>query len=295
MFEDPQCPYCQQWTLDTLPTVVDEFVRTGRLTLVYRGIEVIGPNSEKGLRAVFAAGRQNKLWNFSSALYDMQGAENSGWITDDVIRSAAAAAGADGAAILATSSSNEVSAQLALAEREAQHLPGPGHADLRARTAAGAPDPARGDEPRARPVHGGALGRPAVTGVRAAVLALSIVGAAIAAYLTYVHYAHVAPICTTGGLRAGAAVELRHDRRCAGCIARAARLLRDRRHRAPPRASTAAVVGVVLALGGAAFSGYLLWAQLGPIGAICQWCLGNDAVIAGIALLSVARLLTEPD
>jgi protein-disulfide isomerase len=120
VFEDPQCPYCQQWTLDTLPTVVDEFVRTGRLTLVYRGIEVIGPNSEKGLRAVFAAGQQHKLWNFSSALYDMQGAENSGWITDAVIRSAAKAAGADGAAILAASSSNEVSAQLAAAGREAQ-------------------------------------------------------------------------------------------------------------------------------------------------------------------------------
>jgi protein-disulfide isomerase len=120
VFEDPQCPFCQQWTLDTLPTVVDEFVRTGRLKLVYRGIEVIGPNSEKGLRAVFAAGRQNKLWNFSDALYDMQGAENSGWITDDVIRSAATAAGAGGAAILAASSSSEVTAQLALAEREAQ-------------------------------------------------------------------------------------------------------------------------------------------------------------------------------
>ncbi len=120
VFEDPQCPYCQQWTLDTLPTVVDEFVRTGMLKLVYRGIEVIGPNSEKGLRAVFAAGLQNKLWNVSDALYDMQGAENSGWITDDVITSAATAAGANGAAILAASSSNEVTAELALAEHEAQ-------------------------------------------------------------------------------------------------------------------------------------------------------------------------------
>jgi uncharacterized membrane protein len=40
-------------------------------------------------------------------------------------------------------------------------------------------------------------------------------------------------------------------------------------------------------------AGYLLWAQLGPIGAICQWCLGNDAVVAIVALLSAARLLTE--
>jgi protein-disulfide isomerase len=120
VFEDPQCPYCQEWSLNDLPTVVDQFVRTGQLKLTYRGIAIIGPNSIKGLRAVFAAGEQNKLWNFSSALYELQGAENSGWITNDVILSAAKAAGADGPAILAASPTKAVSAQLAQAESEAQ-------------------------------------------------------------------------------------------------------------------------------------------------------------------------------
>jgi protein-disulfide isomerase len=120
VFEDPQCPYCQQWNLDTLPSVVDQFVRTGKLKLTYRGIAIIGPNSTKGLRAVFAAGEQNKLWNFSDALYQMQGEENSGWITDDAILSAARSAGADGAAILAASPSKAVTTQLAQANSEAQ-------------------------------------------------------------------------------------------------------------------------------------------------------------------------------
>src|SRR5262249_16647753 len=43
------------------------------------------------------------------------------------------------------------------------------------------------------------------------------------------------------------------------------------------RGIPAATAGAVIALGGAAFSGYLLWAQLGPIGAIRQWGLGNGA------------------
>lgn len=120
VFEDPQCPYCAQWSLETLPTIVDQFVRTGKLKLTYRGIPIIGPNSIKGLQAVFAAGQQDKLWNFSEALYGMQGQENSGWITDDVILSAAKSAGADGAAILASSSSNAVTAQLAQATNEAK-------------------------------------------------------------------------------------------------------------------------------------------------------------------------------
>jgi protein-disulfide isomerase len=119
VFEDPQCPYCRQWSVDTLPTVVRDFVRTGKLRLVYRGIEIIGPNSEPGLRAIFAAGAQNKLWNVASALYDVQGQENSGWITDGVIKSAAQAAGANGSAILAASPSKKVTAALVASGKEA--------------------------------------------------------------------------------------------------------------------------------------------------------------------------------
>ena len=56
----------------------------------------------------------------------------------------------------------------------------------------------------------------------------------------------------------------------------------------------AALAGVVLALIGVAFSGYLLWAQLARIHAICQWCLANDAIVTVVAVLCVARLLREP-
>lgn len=133
-----------------------------------------------------------------------------------------------------------------------------------------------------------------MTRLRLAILALAIVGAAIAAYLTYVHYADVSPICTTGGCEkvqrssyaklAGVPVAL------LGLVAYCAIAATTFR-----RGVVAATIGVVLALGGAAFSAYLLWAQLGPIGAICQWCLGNDLVIALVAVLSIVRLATEPE
>jgi uncharacterized membrane protein len=61
------------------------------------------------------------------------------------------------------------------------------------------------------------------------------------------------------------------------------------------RGVPAALAGAVIALAGTAFSGYLLWAQLARIHAICQWCVGNDVVITVIAILCVARVLTEPD
>jgi len=128
--------------------------------------------------------------------------------------------------------------------------------------------------------------------LRAPIAAACLVGVGIAAYLTYVHYAHTAPICTTGGCEtvqkskyaelAGVPVAL------LGLIAYVVLLAI-----ALTRGVTAAVAGVFIALVGVAFSGYLLWAQLGPIDAICQWCLGNDVTIAVVAALYVVRLLTE--
>jgi protein-disulfide isomerase len=112
VFEDPQCPYCKQWNLDTLPTVVRDYVRTGRIKIQYHGIVVIGPNSVAGLRAEYAAGRQNKLWNMVEALYERQGEENSGWITIPVIRAAARDAGASPSKVIADADSKAVTSQL---------------------------------------------------------------------------------------------------------------------------------------------------------------------------------------
>jgi protein-disulfide isomerase len=119
VFEDPQCPFCREWNVNALAIVIGDFVRPGKLKLVYRGINIIGPNSTEGLRAIYAAAGQNKLWNLVEGLYDHQGTENSGWITNDLIRQVAVAAGANADSIVAGARSAKVTAQLQAAERDA--------------------------------------------------------------------------------------------------------------------------------------------------------------------------------
>ena len=118
-------------------------------------------------------------------------------------------------------------------------------------------------------------------------------GGAIAAYLTVVHYSHLAPVCTTGGCE-----KVQQSRYATaggipvaalGLVAYGGVLLT-----AAIRGVPAALAGMVIALAGAVFSGYLLWAQIARIHAICQWCVGNDIVIALVAALCVARVLREP-
>ena len=119
VFEDPQCPYCRDWSVGTLPSVADTFVRTGRLKLVWEGIAIVGENSVAGLRVAYAAAQQNRLWSFVDQLYRRQGAENSGWITEQVVQEACSAAGIDASAMLEEADSVTVTSDLTRAARDA--------------------------------------------------------------------------------------------------------------------------------------------------------------------------------
>jgi protein-disulfide isomerase len=84
-YADLQCPYCAQWALDALPVIIRDYVRSGRVRVEFRGLAFLGPESETALRAALAAGEQGKLWNALHLLYANQGAENGGWVTDDLL------------------------------------------------------------------------------------------------------------------------------------------------------------------------------------------------------------------
>ena len=88
-YADPQCPACRFYSEDMFPTVVNEYVRPGKVANEFRGFPFIGPDSVTALRFIYAAGLQDKLWQFQEALYRNQGGENDGWVTDDLLREVA--------------------------------------------------------------------------------------------------------------------------------------------------------------------------------------------------------------
>jgi protein-disulfide isomerase len=87
---DLQCPYCQQFETQALPVLIRKYVRTGKLKIDARLIGFLGPDSHRGRLAALAAGKQNKLFNLAELLYYNQGPENTGWLNDDLLASAAA-------------------------------------------------------------------------------------------------------------------------------------------------------------------------------------------------------------
>ncbi len=92
-YADLQCPYCGEFARNALPPLVNDYVRTGKVKLVFRGLAFVGPESQTALRTVVAAGEQNRLWNVAHLIYANQGPENTGWVNDAYLRSVAGVVG----------------------------------------------------------------------------------------------------------------------------------------------------------------------------------------------------------
>jgi protein-disulfide isomerase len=119
-FVDLQCPFCAQYTTDSLPTVIDKYVRTGKINIELRPISILGPDSSTAAGGAAAAAQRNRIWQFVDLFYLNQGQENSGYVTDDFLRSIARGSGVPGNAVVTASKSPDSIPLLRQSAAEAQ-------------------------------------------------------------------------------------------------------------------------------------------------------------------------------
>jgi protein-disulfide isomerase len=142
-YADLQCRYCADWAREAFPAVVDEYVRPGKVRLLFHGLAFIGPESDIALRAALAAGEQDGLWDVVHGLFTSQGTENGGWVTDRLLRSIGSGAGLDVDRMLEQARSPAVERGLAAAQAAAQRAGVPGTPFFQAGPTGGALRPLR--------------------------------------------------------------------------------------------------------------------------------------------------------
>jgi protein-disulfide isomerase len=92
-FADLQCPFCAEYERNVLPTLLDRYVRTGKVRLELRLLRFLGPDSDRLARVAAAAATKDRMWQYVALAYERQGAENSGYATTDFVNELAADAG----------------------------------------------------------------------------------------------------------------------------------------------------------------------------------------------------------
>jgi len=130
---------------------------------------------------------------------------------------------------------------------------------------------------------------------RAVLGGLAVAGLLVSAYLTWAHLAGAEPVCGLGSGGCQAVQASRYATILSVPVAALglagytglllAAILRD---------EVGAYLGLLVALVGALFSAYLTYLELFVIGAICQWCVANAAIMAGALVCAARRVASLP-
>jgi protein-disulfide isomerase len=85
---DLECPTVRLFAESYLPSILDTWVRTGDVKLVYRSLETDTVNEQTFYRqeiAASAAGRQDKMWNFVLTFVNQQGEKFTEYAIDEFL------------------------------------------------------------------------------------------------------------------------------------------------------------------------------------------------------------------
>ena len=94
-FGDLECPICRDFALGTENQLIANDVKSGKVKLVYRSLCTATCNGpDPGIfptqqAAAYAAGVQNKAWNYILLFYHEQGQENTAYVTPSYLNSIA--------------------------------------------------------------------------------------------------------------------------------------------------------------------------------------------------------------
>ncbi len=74
-FSDFQCPYCGKFYSQTLPSIEEQYIKTGKVKLVFRDFPLgFHQYAQKASEASECADEQGKFWEYHNKLFDNQGA-----------------------------------------------------------------------------------------------------------------------------------------------------------------------------------------------------------------------------
>jgi protein-disulfide isomerase len=83
---DLQCPFCARYATTAMPTIVRDYVRTGKVRYELRFRSFLGRDSVRAAGAAAYAAKQNRMYQFADVFYRNQGPEQSGYADRAFIR-----------------------------------------------------------------------------------------------------------------------------------------------------------------------------------------------------------------
>lgn len=100
-FSDFQCPFCGRFAKETLGQIEQEYIKTGKVKLVFRHFPFLGQESVWAAEASECANEQGRFWDYHDELFSRQAGENRGAFSKAKLKRFAGEMGLDASAFAA--------------------------------------------------------------------------------------------------------------------------------------------------------------------------------------------------
>ena len=78
-FGDYQCTYCKKFFHETEGSIIENYVETGKVKIIFKDFIVVGSDSTNAANAAHCANDQKMFWMYHSILYNNWDGEDTGW------------------------------------------------------------------------------------------------------------------------------------------------------------------------------------------------------------------------
>jgi protein-disulfide isomerase len=82
-FGDYQCHFCNVHFHNTEHSLLENFIETGKVKMIFKDFTIIGPDSVNAAHGAHCADDQGKFWQYHDILYNNWTGENNGWASSD--------------------------------------------------------------------------------------------------------------------------------------------------------------------------------------------------------------------
>jgi len=82
-FGDYQCHFCNVHFHNTEHKLLENFIKTGKVKMIFKDFTIIGPDSVIAAHGTHCANDQGKFWEYHDILYNNWTGENNGWASSD--------------------------------------------------------------------------------------------------------------------------------------------------------------------------------------------------------------------
>ena len=82
-FGDYQCFFCNKFFHNTEQKILENYVDTGKVKIIFKDLTIIGPDSITAAHAAHCADDQGLFWEYHDTLYNNWNGENNGWASSE--------------------------------------------------------------------------------------------------------------------------------------------------------------------------------------------------------------------